>query len=532
MDRIFFNGCIRTLDDQDTVAEAVGIKDGRIAFVGSNRDAEAISCKDRTDLQGRLLLPGFVDSHMHMLNYAYVENSVKLFDCRSVEDMLEAARKKIRDNKGKLSWLYCRGWNEEHFEVPRYPCKKDLDGISSEIPIIMVRVCGHVAVCNTPGLEKLQKIREFDEIARDVDLKTGLIKENAVQFYYSVLDALTQEEVENYIKYSAQKLNESGFTGVQSDDLAALPGKNWKRTMAAFQALDHRGELNIRHYEQCLFERAEDVRNFIKEGYRTGQKGEHFTIGPVKLIQDGSLGARTAAMNEPYEDDPDNTGIIIFSQEDLDGLFELFDQNQMQAAVHCIGDRAMDMVIKAIKNSPYRKSNVKGRHGIVHCQITNPRILKEMAEEDILAYIQPVFVDLDMNTVEPAIGAHRMEGIYAWKTMLDLGIHASGGSDAPVVSFDSMENIYFAVTRKNIDGQPEEGWLPSEKLTVDEAVKLFTKYAAYASYTEEENGTIEVGKHADLVILEKDIYKIHPDDIKTTKVDMTILGGMTVYERK
>ena len=181
MDRIFFNGCIRTLDDQDTVAEAVGIKDGRIAFVGSNRDAEAISCKDRTDLQGRLLLPGFVDSHMHMLNYAYVENSVKLFDCRSVEDMLEAARKKIRDNKGKLSWLYCRGWNEEHFEVPRYPCKKELDGISSEIPIIMVRVCGHVAVCNTPGLEKLQKIREFDEIARDVDLKTGLIKENAVR---------------------------------------------------------------------------------------------------------------------------------------------------------------------------------------------------------------------------------------------------------------------------------------------------------------------------------------------------------------
>ena len=124
MDRIFFNGCIRTLDDQDTVAEAVGIKDGRIAFVGSNRDAEAISCKDRTDLQGRLLLPGFVDSHMHMLNYAYVENSVKLFDCRSVEDMLEAARKKIRDNKGKLSWLYCRGWNEEHFEVPVIPAKK------------------------------------------------------------------------------------------------------------------------------------------------------------------------------------------------------------------------------------------------------------------------------------------------------------------------------------------------------------------------------------------------------------------------
>ncbi len=252
----------------------------------------------------------------------------------------------------------------------------------------------------------------------------------------------------------------------------------------------------------------------------------------MKLIQDGSLGARTAAMNEPYEDSPGNTGIITFSQEELDDLFAFFDRHQMQAAVHCIGDRAMDMVIEAAAKSPYRKDNKKGRHGIVHCQITNPRILQGMKDQDLLAYIQPVFIDLDMNTVEPAIGAHRMDKVYAWKSMLDMGIHASGGSDAPVVSFDAMENIYFAVTRKNIKGQPEEGWIPSEKMSVDEAVKLFTKNAAYASYTEEENGTIEVGKNADFVVIEKDIYEIDPDEIKTTKVDMTVLGGEIVYERE
>ena len=156
-----------------------------------------------------------------------------------------------------------------------------------------------------------------------------------------------------------------------------------------------------------------------------------------------------------------------------------------------------------------------------------------MKEQDLLAYIQPVFIDLDMNTVEPAVGARRMDKIYAWKSMLDMGIHASGGSDAPVVSFDAMENIYFAVTRKNIKGQPdEEGWIPSEKMSVDEAVKLFTKNAAYASYTEKENGTIETGKNADLVVLEKDIYSIDPDEIKTVKVDMTVLGGKVVFERE
>ena len=169
---------------------------------------------------------------------------------------------------------------------------------------------------------------------------------------------------------------------------------------------------------------------------------------------------------------------------------------------------------------------------IVHCQITNPRILQGMKDQDLLAYIQPVFIDLDMNTVEPAIGAQRMDKVYAWKSMLDMGIHTSGGSDAPVVSFDAMENIYFAVTRKNISGQPQEGWIPSEKISVDEAVKLFTKNAAYASYTEDENGTIEVGKNADFVVLEKNIYEIDPDEIKATKVDMTVLGGEIVYERE
>lgn len=533
MDTIFFNGCIRTLDNSEKVAEAVGIENGRIVFVGTDKEAEAFSCKKRIDLKGRLMLPGFVDTHMHMLHYAFVERSVKLFDCTSVEEMLAAAKKRLEESKGqKLTWLYCRGWNEEHFDKPRYPHKDELDALSTEIPIIMVRVCGHVAVCNSCGLELLKKIPEFPEIEKEVDLDTGLLKENAVQFYSSVLEAPSQEEVEGYIRYSAKKLNECGFTGVQSDDLASLPGKNWRRIMASYKALDARGELSIRHYEQCLFERAEDAKAFIEEGYRTGQRGDHFIVGPMKLIQDGSLGARTAAMNEPYEDSPENTGIITFSQDELDDLFAFFDRHQMQAAVHCIGDRAMDMVIEAAAKSPYRKDNKKGRHGIVHCQITNPRILQGMKDQYLLAYIQPVFIDLDMNTVEPAIGAQRMDKVYAWKSMLDMGIHTSGGSDAPVVSFDAMENIYFAVTRKNISGQPQEGWIPSEKISVDEAVKLFTKNAAYASYTEDENGTIEVGKNADFVVLEKNIYEIDPDEIKATKVDMTVLGGEIVYERE
>ena len=265
--------------------------------------------------------------------------------------------------------------------------------------------------------------------------------------------------------------------------------------MASYKALDARGELSIRHYEQCLFERAEDAKAFIEEGYRTGQRGDHFTVGPMKLIQDGSLGARTAAMNEPYEDSPGKyRGSSHSVRRSLTICLLFLTGIRCRQRYTVLAIVTMDMVIEAAAKSPYRKDNKKGRHGIVHCQITNPRILQGMKDQDLLAYIQPVFIDLDMNTVEPAIGAHRMDKVYAWKSMLDMGIHTSGGSDAPVVSFDAMENIYFAVTRKNISGQPQEGWIPSEKMSVDEAVKLFTKNAAYASYTEDENGTIEVGK--------------------------------------
>lgn len=532
MDRIFYNGTISTLDDADSFYEAVGVKDGKIAFLGTTEEAMTMDAAEKTDLKGRLLLPGFVDSHLHMLHYAFVENSVKLFDCRSIEDMLTAAKNRLAQRTERpLNWLFCRGWNEERFDEPAYPHKSQLDALANDIPIIMVRVCGHTAVVNTCGLERLKQIKEYPEIARDVNEETGVLRENAVQFFYSILDAPPKEEVEHLIQSSITDLNKAGITGIQSDDLASLPGKNWRRIMKAYQDLDARDEMNLRIYEQCLFERFEDLKVFIEEGYRTGQQGKFYTIGPVKLLQDGSLGARTAAMLEPYEGSEDNLGVIIYEQDELNEIVSFCDQHQMQIAVHCIGDRAMDMVIDAIAASPYRKDNTKDRHAIVHAQITNQKILEKMATHNILAHIQPVFIDLDMDVVESRIGAQRMDKIYAWKSMLDMGIHAAGGSDAPIVSFDILENIYFAVTRKNISGQPEQGWLPEEKLSVKEAVRLFTKYPAYTSYSEDVNGTIEIGKHADFVVLEEDIYQVEPEHIKDIKVDMTILAGKTVYHR-
>ena len=528
MDTIFFHGRIHTMDDSGRVVEALGVEDGKVAFLGSDREAAHIECRERIDLKGRFVLPGFADSHMHLLHYAYTETSVTLNGSRSVEEVLDRVRQYLAAHP-TCTGLFARGWNEDEFDEPRYPTKEEVEALNPDIPICLARVCGHVAVVNRRGLEKLKARPEFGDFAGQIREDKGIITENAVQYYRGVLDSPSEQEIKNLLTYGVSKLHEAGITSVQSDDLSSLPGKDAGRVLAACQGLDREGGLAVDYYEQCLFERYQDLETFIGKGYRTGQTGSSFTIGPVKLIQDGSLGARTAALCEPYEGELENRGESIFDQETLNRFFVLADQNAMQVAVHCIGDRAMDMTLQAIAQSGGRKQNPKNRHGLVHVQISNRKILERMRALDVLAYIQPVFIDYDMNIVEERIGRRRMDGIYAWKSMLDLGLHASGGSDAPVVSFDVLENIYYAVTRKNRKGEPKGGWIPEERLSVDQAIRLFTRGSAYARYQEDESGSLEPGKWANMVLLSDDLYAIRPEAIKDVHVLETIYRGKSVY---
>ncbi len=528
MDTLFYNGTISTLDDRGSMSEAVGIENGLICFVGTNEEAKNFYAKEKIDLGGKLLLPGFVDGHMHLLSYAFVESSVKLFECRSVEETIKKTEEYLASNEGNLKWLYCRGWNEEKFTYKRYPTRQELDNISLDIPIIFVRVCGHVAVCNTHALNKIKTLPAYKELAEEMNLETGLIKEGAVQLYYSILEKPSQDYVEDLIKLSMKNLNAEGITGCQCDDFSSIPGADWELVVNSYRSLQNKNEMTVRVYEQCLFERIDGFKEFLDKGYRTGNGGAFFRIGPLKLLQDGSLGAKTAALNQPYENS-DNMGIAIFSQSELDEIIILAHENNMQVAVHCIGDRAMNMTIDSIKKANKKNYKENCRHGIVHAQITDENILKEMGKNSIIAYIQPVFIDLDMDMVEKRIGSKRMDKIYAWNSMEKYNIMRIGGSDAPVVSFNVMENIYFAVTRKNINGKPDKGWLPEEKITVQEAVKMFTKYPAYSSFSENENGTVEPGKRADFVILSENIYQLDPDAIKDVKVNKTVVNGKIVY---
>lgn len=530
MDTVFYNGLIRSMDEEDTCYEAIGITGDKITFLGSNQEADALETDIRVNLNGNILMPSFNEGHMHFVNYAFVNSNVPLFHCTSVEECIEEAKNYLKQNP-EAKWIYCRGWNENNFTgEKRYPTKQELDAISDQIPILLVRVCGHVGVTNTPALRDIMKLEEAKTLTNEIIEEDGRLYEGACPLFYLILDKPDQKYIENLLRFGMKELNKCGITVCQPDDFKSIPGADWRDIMSAYKSLEEKGEMTIRVYQQCLFEQFSDYEKFLDAGNRTGQGGDFYKVGPLKLLLDGSLGAKTAALTKPYEGTEDVYGINIFSQEELDKFIMTAQKNHMQVAVHCIGDRAMEMCIEAYKKANKEFPLEDMRHGIVHAQITTEHVIDEMAANGIIAYIQPVFIDNDMDIAEERVGAERVQHAYAWKKLIDKGIICVGGSDAPVESFDILDNIYYAVTREKLKGGPEGGWLPQYKLTVDEAVRLFTRNAAKSCFAEDSIGMLKVGMLADLVVLEEDLYQVEPHHIKDVKVLRTVCGGKTVYE--
>ena len=275
----------------------------------------------------------------------------------------------------------------------------------------------------------------------------------------------------------------------------------------------------------------EKLRDFLGRGYNTGYGDELFRIGPFKVISDGALGARTAYLREPYTDVSTTRGIPFFSQEELDALILEAHRAGMQIAIHAIGDAGMDMVMNAMEKARRQYPRTGERHGIIHCQVTSHDQLDRMKAMDLIAYIQPIFLNYDISIIEDRIGSKRASTSYNWKEFLDKGIPISGGSDCPVESLDIMENIYSAVTRKTLSGEPAGGWRPEQCISVEDALESFTMGGAYASFSEDRKGSITPGKVADFAVLSADLLAVEPDAIKDIKVLQTYLNGELVFDR-
>ena len=266
-------------------------------------------------------------------------------------------------------------------------------------------------------------------------------------------------------------------------------------------------------------------------GYKTGDGSPYFRIGPCKTDTDGSLGGRTAALLAPYQDDPQNNGEIYYDAKTLGEMVKLAYENQCQFVCDAVGDRAMAMIIDAYETVIRDHENEDLRFGIDHCQITNDRLLERLKQNRLIAGLELGFVESDSYIAEDRLGKERAGSSYSWNSFIKKGISTCAGSDNPVEPYAPLHGIYAAVTRRNWDGLPEEGWFPEEKISVQEAVKMFTAGSAYATFEEKEKGTLEIGKYADMVVLSGDPFRIPPEKIESVQVLRTITGGKTVFQK-
>lgn len=540
---LYKNANVQTVDKENLKAESFIVKDSKFLFVGSEEDSrKKLEGKefDEINLESNLVLPGFNDSHLHFLHYAKGLLNVNLTGTRSIDELKTRLKEKLesRDKEDNF-WLEGEGWNQDYFvDEKRFPTKEDLDEVSTEVPILIMRACFHIGVLNSKGLELLElnssNASEYGDLIEVFPNgePNGVIKENLLENVKSKKPGFDYDLTKDILLKAQEKAFEQGLTSVQSDDFGYVPNQDFNLLFDLFKDLYEEDKLKLRISEQCLFLNVKDEEKFFNEGYHYGWGNETYRISTVKILSDGSLGARTAALRNGYNDDSSTKGIMLFTQEELDEMVLLSHENKCPVAIHGIGDRAIEMALNSIEKAKKTYPDIKLRHGIVHCQITDEELLNRFKELEVMALVQPIFIDYDMNIVSDRVGEELSKTSYAWKTMKDKGINVSFGTDAPVEPFDTMPNIYSAVTRKNITGDEEKTYLEKEKMSMEDAIYAYTYESAYASGEEEIKGTISPGKLADFIVLDKDLFNLENDkEILDTKVLETYVGGQLVFRR-
>lgn len=539
---LFKNGNIHTMDEVST-ADAFVVKDNKFAYVGTESGAKNFLKNQNfieMDLKGHFVMPGFNDSHMHFLYFAKSLKNINLTGVRSIEEI----KGRIKENLERRepcddSWIEGEGWNQDFFiEEKRFPNKFDLDSVTGDIPAVIMRTCFHIGVLNSTALKRVglnkETAKEYGDLVETLSdgEPNGVIKEGLVSIVKRHIPTIKLETLKNLMDEAQHYALAQGITSIQTDDIGYTIG-NYELLFQAFKELDEEGKLNIRLGEQCLITEIDKLKTFFKKGFNRGYGNNKYRVSCIKLLCDGSLGARTAALRNPYNDAPSTKGIETFTQDELNQLVLLSHKNNCPVAIHGIGDRAIEMALDAIEYAQKNDPAHYPRHGIVHCQVTDEGILRRIQKLNVLTYVQPIFVDFDMYIVYDRVGKELAETSYAWKSMIDKGIHTSLGTDCPVERFDTMPNIYLAVERKNTIREDKKVYLPNEKLTIDEALKAYTIEGAYASGEEHIKGSITKGKLADFILLNKDLYNLTDnEEILNTKVLETYVDGELVYRKQ
>ena len=539
------NAKIATMDEQNPTATSAVVIGDFFAYVGDEQGAAAFLAehpqKELTELdcKGQFLLPGFNDSHMHFMHYAKTKMGAELFSCTSMADLVQRMKDYFENRYDKTSglWIVGEGWNQDNFtDEKRFPNNRDLDAVTTEYPILVMRTCFHVGAMNSKAMELLGinkdtvgKFGEYAELWPD-GTPNGVVKEIVLDDIKCNLPAPSLDQLLEKLIESQTDLFEYGITSVQSDDFKYFPDGGAYDMMARIRKASDEGRFKLRMAEQALMYSLEEMETFFdKNGWDDSFGNRSFKISCIKLLADGSLGARTAYMRQPYADDPSTKGLALFSQEDLDAMVWKAHENNMAAAIHAIGDGAIEMCLDAIEKARKGMPHLHPRHGIVHCQITDEKQLQRFKDLDVIAYIQPVFIDYDMHIVFDRVGKELGDTSYAWKTFIESGVQSPFGTDCPVENFDPFRGIYCAATGKDTQGRGP-AW-PQQVMSRQQALYGYTAAGAYSSFDEKVKGKIQPGMYADFITLDTDLLTCPEEDILKAKVTATYINGNCVFSR-
>ena len=523
---ILTNGKIWTGNAEQPLAEAVACLDGRIVAVGSSADIRlwAGPGAETIDLRGKLVVPGFNDSHVHF--HAGGENlsGVQLRDAKTEAEFSDRIRRFAATLPARR-WILGGNWDHENWTPARLPTRQLIDEAAGDHPVFINRLDGHMSLANTLALKLAGVTRDTPDppggaIVRHVNGEpTGVLKDAAQAAVERVIPAPSDDQIADAIRAAMRYAAERGVTSVQ--DVSAAPAN-----FRVYQRLLQRGELTVRisgHQPLASWKRLADA------GILAAFGGPMLHIGALKGFADGSLGSTTALFFDPYLDAPNTSGLEMAAAQTLLQQIADADRAGLQVAVHAIGDKANHTVLNLFDEAAAKNGNRDRRFRIEHAQHLRREDIARFAKLGVIASMQPYHAIDDGRWAEKRIGPERAKGTYAFRALLDAGAVLAFGSDWDVAPMDPILGIYAAVTRRTLDGKNPSGWVPEQKITVAEALRAYTYGSAYASFEEKLKGTIEPGKLADLAVLSRDILTIDPVSIENVKVALTVVDGKVVH---
>lgn len=520
-----------TGNPQQPWAEAVAVRDNRIVAVGSNADiGELVDDGTRIIVgTGNMLVPGFIDTHVHFLDGGASLASVQLRDAATREEFAQ----RIGDFAAGLEpgeWILAGAWDHENWggELPH---REWIDAVTPDNPVWIHRLDGHMALANTlalqaGGVDADTPDIDGGEIVRDEDgSPTGVLKDNAMLLVTSVVPAPGDAVIDRQLDAAMDYVASNGVTTVHDMSLGDVSA-DW-RVIDAYRRLNAAGALKTRIYAHVLLRDWERLRDDVAEH---GRGDDWLKTGALKGFMDGSLGSHTAAFFEPFDDAPGDTGLILNDLDDMRTWIAGADKAGLHVAVHAIGDRANSELLDIFESVIDENGDRDRRFRVEHAQHLAPDDVARFGQLDVIPSVQPYHAIDDGRWAERVIGPERIKTTYAFRSLLDGGARLAFSSDWFVAPAEPIVGIYAAVTRRTLDGANPEGWVAGEKITVEEALYAYTVAAAYASYDEDSKGTIRPGMLADLVLIDRDITAVPPETIRDARVLTTIVDGNIVYD--